>query len=703
LYFANIWLLSVAATLVVPVLIHLWRRRRGEVRWAAMSLLKTALQRQSRTRRWSHWLLLLLRCVCLILLAIAVAAPFTVVESRESLMPEQTKVLNVIVLDDSLSMRFGGTGVTAFEDAQRQVIDLIEESHAGDAFCIIRMSDPHVPLIGQPSFDLAAVSKAVQIIEPTEKVEFARQSIANAFGLAKAHIDDKRFDRTSIKVYSDFTGDQWSSLDQDREFSQMAQSEVFVSLIKCGDDVRPNIAVTRLDCVDSVIGVQDITISCDLVGFDLEQTRSEQLRITLNDEIIYQQMVDISPNESSQIELNCRIDQPGYHRIVARIGEDDLNLDNYRFKIVRARASANVLLVEGRKDEAKTLGLALEIPDQGDKQFTATISGFETWKANRLDGFDIVAFCNVPEFSGEDIAAIEQVLASGTSVIVSVGDLVNSNNYNLAKQSNGTLLFPIEFLGPSQTERVYFDPLDYNSEVIAQFKRQPDAGLLDTPIWRYFNGRIRREQVVNRILGFGNGDPAIVASSRPTSQLIVYLGSWSQLSVDRSSQPPVVWTMIDQWPSFVPLVKRLFTWSISNQDSGQMCITGGSVDGDLSNSARDINLVGRNGVKVQCTKSVNGTAWTSDAIEKSGCYQLEIDGEIYPPEYAVNVPSAECDTRSVDQTQFAQRFQFANDNVAEQMTYTVQKRQWMVHPFVWALLLAVCVETIWMWRIDRLK
>ena len=77
LSFLSPWFLIGAATAVVPILLHLWKRTPlPRVRFAAVKLLKQAPVEQTDRRRIGEWLLLALRVAALLLLAAAFARPF---------------------------------------------------------------------------------------------------------------------------------------------------------------------------------------------------------------------------------------------------------------------------------------------------------------------------------------------------------------------------------------------------------------------------------------------------------------------------------------------------------------------------------------------------------------------------------------------------------------------------------------------------
>ena len=65
-----------AASVAAPILIHLLARRRfRRVRWAAIEFLIDAEKRNRRRVRLEQWILLLLRCLAVLMIALVVSRP----------------------------------------------------------------------------------------------------------------------------------------------------------------------------------------------------------------------------------------------------------------------------------------------------------------------------------------------------------------------------------------------------------------------------------------------------------------------------------------------------------------------------------------------------------------------------------------------------------------------------------------------------
>src|SRR5688500_10197145 len=74
--FGSIWMLGWGLAAALPILIHLWSRRKfREESWAAMEFLLAAMRKNARRIQLEQWLLLAVRTAILVLLALALADP----------------------------------------------------------------------------------------------------------------------------------------------------------------------------------------------------------------------------------------------------------------------------------------------------------------------------------------------------------------------------------------------------------------------------------------------------------------------------------------------------------------------------------------------------------------------------------------------------------------------------------------------------
>jgi len=111
--------LAGAAAIIAPILLHLRRRPpQDRVEFSSLLFLDAQTPVPVSKRRLENWLLLLLRCLALILLALMFSRPFIQSESTAAASPNSA---TLILLDRSASMRRGDLWRQAIAEAERQL------------------------------------------------------------------------------------------------------------------------------------------------------------------------------------------------------------------------------------------------------------------------------------------------------------------------------------------------------------------------------------------------------------------------------------------------------------------------------------------------------------------------------------------------------------------------------------------------------
>jgi len=106
-----------AAAVIAPILLHLRRRPpQDRVEFSSLLFLDAQTPVPVSKRRLENWLLLLLRCLALILLALMFARPFLRSESAASTSPDRA---TLILIDRSASMRRDDLWQRALDEAKR--------------------------------------------------------------------------------------------------------------------------------------------------------------------------------------------------------------------------------------------------------------------------------------------------------------------------------------------------------------------------------------------------------------------------------------------------------------------------------------------------------------------------------------------------------------------------------------------------------
>src|SRR6478736_2832356 len=100
--FLSPWMLAGAAAISIPIALHFFYRARYKpLPWAPMKFLKEAIEQTSRRLRFQEWILLALRCLAILLLALALARPGTQFAGSSG---RGDSIDAVIVIDTSFTM-----------------------------------------------------------------------------------------------------------------------------------------------------------------------------------------------------------------------------------------------------------------------------------------------------------------------------------------------------------------------------------------------------------------------------------------------------------------------------------------------------------------------------------------------------------------------------------------------------------------------
>lgn len=111
--------LAGAAAIIAPILLHLRRRPpQDRVEFSSLLFLDAQTPVPVSKRRLENWLLLLLRCLALILLALMFSRPFIQSESTAAASPNSA---TLILLDRSASMRRADLWKQAISEAEKQL------------------------------------------------------------------------------------------------------------------------------------------------------------------------------------------------------------------------------------------------------------------------------------------------------------------------------------------------------------------------------------------------------------------------------------------------------------------------------------------------------------------------------------------------------------------------------------------------------
>lgn len=484
-HFFNPTFVAGGALLVAsPVIIHLINRMRfRRVRFAAMEFLLQSQQRNRRRVLFEQLLLLLLRI--LIVLALVALVARLILDPEQLSAFQGAKSHQLVLLDDSGSMRDRWGETSAFEEGIEVVKKLVAEGArrpGTQKFTLLLLSSPEQPLFSQRDINEAFLS---ELETKLENLRCSHRTLDLLAGLDAAGelLTEEKAAVKNLHLVSDFRRRDWQ--DQKALSSAAKKLEtagISLNLVKTVPESHPNLAVTELtgDLQIAAAGVP-VRLKVRVKNFGAQVEKDVTLSITQDGQKLPLSIRfdKIEAGDEVEREFDVTFNAPQKHRVEVALAGDLLSEDNVRHLAVDISPANKVLIIDGdfRGDEGQYLVDALAA-DPGITGYAPQIEAVDYLRRRPLREFQSIFLLNVPELPPDAIRPLEEYVANGGGLAWFLGDAVKSAFYNdkLYREKGG--LFPVR-LGAAPTELSHDDSTNPG----------PDLQLTDHPIFSIFQGQ----------------------------------------------------------------------------------------------------------------------------------------------------------------------------------------------------------------------
>jgi hypothetical protein len=663
------WLLAAAA----PLLIHLWNRSSyRESPWAAMEYLLAALERQMRRLQLEQLLLLALRTL-LIVLAVLAVIPLPFLEHGGLAFSSGGATHRVLVIDGSYSMAYRNGPQSLFDRAKELAQRIVRESPQGDAFTLVLMASPPRVVVATPAFEPAAVRDEIDNLELLHTGADLPATVAAVRRVVeRAGQENPRLAGHKVKVYflTDLQRSTWSpelgetAKDDFRRQSQALANAASLVVIDLGQPGAENVAVTGLGAVDPVaVAGRSVAFEATVKNFGSQPRNRQAVQWLVDRRRSEEQVLDLPPGAEKGTTFSHRFQTPGDHTVEVRAAGDALEIDNHRYLVVPVRQSIRVLCINGRpsgepyQGASDYLAVALGASGGGEPGHVVVDVAAESALMERdLGGYDCVFLCDVAQFTASEARVLDAYLGRGGNLVFFLGGQVQAERYNreLGGGPGRPRILPAR-LGSVMRNRLEagLDPLGYRHPIVRSFESKEKAGLLTTPVVKYYRLEIPKKSTARTVLATGSGDPLIVEQSIRKGRVVLVA-----TSADQS------WTYLPLWPSFVPLVQEILNWCAGGQIQQRNFQVGDVLTGTAPAAAVDAPLwlsrsqrpddgpgerLEKQGRQIALHAEGDYSAWSYPDTWLSGIYTATLG----PPanrsqSFAVNVDTRESDLAAVD-------------------------------------------------------
>ena len=540
-----LYLLGLAGA-AVPIVIHLYgRRRRREVQFPSLQLLKATQQRQ--------------RSLAIVFFVLALARP-TARGPRWAAAVASAPESVAIVLDDSLSMGLRVGDETVFDRALAATDAILGSLRAGDKVVVVPTSgdDPRLP--AQLTTDVDSLRKTLERLEPSQMAAGVGPAIARSAEMLTRIARPGR----QIYVVSDLQAASWDDVQLPREALRAAPA---VAIVDVGAADVENWVVESAALVSPIaFADRPVRLRADIRRYGGEAAK--RVAVWLGDEDTASgaaRTVELEPGGSGSVELVYRPAAPGPVGITIRTESDALPADNRRFVALRVRDRLDVLCVEGSPGVARFLRQALS-PSGGEPSaggIHVAVAPVAQLSQATLSPHDVVVLANVPRLTGEQLETVVEYVRGGGGLLVFLGDAIDAAFYNetlLPRLFEGDGLMKLaRTVGDPREREGYFAITDFSTtrEPLAAFA-EPSGGDLSRircfALWEIVLSESAAPSVLAR---FDNGLPALLETAAGSGRAII---------VNTSADD--AWTNAPRRAAYVPLVHRLCYYVARGQRSG---------------------------------------------------------------------------------------------------------------------------------------
>jgi hypothetical protein len=432
----------------VPVAIHLLNRFYGRrTEWAAMELLRRALVTRANQVRLEDLLMLLLRCLAILLLALALARP-TLRSEAGKWVGGQRRVGVVIAIDASYSMAHGEF-TSRFKRAVARAREILETVEGGDPVTIVLMGN-------QPRILQSAVgyvpAQASALLDTKAAVLPERLNLESCLERLEELTRDLKAPIKECYLITDSQALSWEAL-SDRSRSSLRQIAALANLFLA--QVQPegeeNLALVGLDFASGTLRKDGAArFAAEVRNPGTKTRKGAMVTFTVNGEAVGRQPLEtIAPGQTKAVSFVTSFDAPGYARLSAELSADELATDNARHAVVRIPASVRVLCVDGDRrrmpfeSETDYVSAALRLKKEGQKEgVVVTTVVPQDLASETLRDYDVILMANVDHVTPDQVSRLFTFVKEGGGLIFSLGANVDPDLYNSVFREEGELLLP---------------------------------------------------------------------------------------------------------------------------------------------------------------------------------------------------------------------------------------------------------------------
>lgn len=419
--FLSPWMLSGFAALAVPVIIHLWRRRKVvRIQFSTLRLLKKVASRTRRRSRLENLALLLLRCLVFALVILAVAQP---VSTRNAIgFGGSVPRIIVLAVDTSASMSSRDAVESRLEAAKRCGQAILEKLKPEDSVALLSVNRTVQKVIAEPTVDHAAVREALNQLQPGE----THGDFSTAFLEARAIFDKSKAGNRELYLLTDSQRSAWR-FDATPVFNESWKDLKVHTVVVRPDNATPrNAAIREVQIVTPFVTAGEMVQGVAAIENFSEAPLNDLLEITMDGTRVLQKPVELGPGASASVPFEFQAPElpGGVARGIASIEGDSFSLDDKFYFLAPVQRAPLVLVAEGQwmANDRFTPGFFLRKALQAGSGSPVARVDAASLEETALESFSAVFLLDFPALNDRSLVRLDRFLRGGGTLICFPGE-----------------------------------------------------------------------------------------------------------------------------------------------------------------------------------------------------------------------------------------------------------------------------------------
>lgn len=538
------------AAIGIPLLVHLVHKERKEsIAFPSLMFVQRAPYQHSSRQRIRDWLLFLVRCLLIALLAAAFMRP--VLARARTVGTAGTGGTEVVVLlDRSLSMSYGARWATAQEAVRTRIAALGRD----DRLTLVPF-DLRAAALYEPSADAAMLRAAVDGLRPVD----AGTRLAPAVAVARRTLGMSRLPRREVMVVSDFQRSSWDLSDD----VQMPAGTAVVPVDVASGDAVVDRSVRAVEMRrDPAAPLERVVVSARILNVG-PAVKGASVRLEVSGRTVDTRSVDLPADGGASIAFSgVPVPQAG---VAARVvlDPDGLPADDVWHFMLRRTPSIRVLVIDHSHAPAERgifVARALAIGDQPAFDVSAVRSARAT--PNDLVGRRLVVLNDAAIPPGIGAVRLQAFVQGGGGLLTALGERSGASAWTSAAAPllPGPVGAPVDRLGDRGAVLGF---LDRSHPALSVFSGARSG---DLSIARFF--RYRPLAVADGVLArFDDGAVALAEERLGRGRIVTWSSSFDGL-----------WNDLPRQAVFLPFLQQLAQYASSYRPVRSAYAVGDAVD-----------------------------------------------------------------------------------------------------------------------------